>query len=122
MPVGAALAAEGPEAAAKQYHFLQDTQQDHYDADPWRFMDAIWGAIEVRRPAAVMPLLQLWVTLQPDAALAYETLGWVYMIQDEQELAVDHLRRTLVLDPEAWHAKRLLEQLSRDEGNPSPQP
>jgi CubicO group peptidase (beta-lactamase class C family) len=113
MPVGATLAAGGLQAAIEQYQDLQSTQPDRYDTDPWRFMDAAWGAIEVRRAAAVMPLLQLWVTLQPDAALAYEMLGWVYMIEGEQELAADNLRRALALDPEAWHAKLLLQQLNR---------
>ena len=60
-----------------------------------------------------MPLVKLWVTLQPDASLAHEMLGWAYMVQGEKALALEYLRRALVLDPEAWHAERLLQQLSR---------
>lgn len=60
-----------------------------------------------------MPLLQLWVTLQPAAAEAYEMLGWAYMLQGEQELAAENLRRALALDPGAWHAARLLQQFNR---------
>jgi SAM-dependent methyltransferase len=60
-----------------------------------------------------MSLLKLWVTLQPNAAEAYEMLGWAYLVQGEKKVAVDTLRRALTLDPEAWHAERLLEQLSR---------
>jgi Tfp pilus assembly protein PilF len=57
--------------------------------------------------------VQLWVTLQPDASLAHEMLGWAYMIQGEQGLAADNLRRALTLDPDAWHAEILLQVLSR---------
>jgi CubicO group peptidase (beta-lactamase class C family) len=113
VPVGSTLAAVGPEAAIEQYQRLQITQQDRYDARPSRFLDATWGAIEVHRAEAVMPLLKLWVTLQPDAAEAYEMLGWAYMVQGEKEEAADKLRRALARSPEAWHARRLLQQLSR---------
>lgn len=60
-----------------------------------------------------MPLLKLWVTLQPDASQAYEMLGWAYMVQGEKEVAADNLRRALVLDPENEEAGKLLQQLSR---------
>jgi Tfp pilus assembly protein PilF len=76
-------------------------------------MDATWGAIEIHRADAVTPLVKLWVTLQPDASLAHEMRGWIYMIQGEKELAAEHLRRALALDPESRHAERLLHQLSR---------
>jgi Tfp pilus assembly protein PilF len=58
-----------------------------------------------------MPLLQLWITLQPDAAEAYEMLGWAYMVQGEREQAAELLRQALNRDPQAWHAARLLQQL-----------
>ncbi|HSH83214.1 MAG TPA: serine hydrolase, partial [Herpetosiphonaceae bacterium] len=113
VPIGSALAAEGPEAAIAQYHRLQVAQPDRYDAHPSRFLDATWGAIEMQRPEAVMPLVQLWVTLQPNASEAYELLGWAYLVQGEKELAAGNLRRALTLDAENWHAGRLLQQLSR---------
>jgi hypothetical protein len=113
VPVGATLAAAGPEAASEQYQRLQIAQPERYDADPSRFMDATWGAIEVHRADVVMPLVKLWVTLQPDASEAHEMLGWAYLVQGEEELAAEHLRRALALHPEAWHARRLLQQISR---------
>lgn len=111
VPVTATLAAAGPEAATALYQRLV-TQSERYDTNPERFLDATWGAIEVHRPEVVLPLVQLWVTLQPDASLAYEMLGWAYMVQGEKEAAVDNLRRALALDPNAWHAEVLLQQLS----------
>jgi len=113
VPIGPTLAAEGPEAAIEQYQRLQSTQLDRYDARPARFLDTTWGAIEVHRAEAVMPLLKLWIALQPDAAEAYEMLGWAYLVQGEQEEAADNLHQALARDPEAWHAARLLQQLSR---------
>ncbi len=93
VPIGSTLSAVGPEGAIRQYQRLQITQLDGYDADPSHFLDATWGAIEVHRAEAVMPLLKLWVTLQPNASQAYEMLGWAYMVQGEKEVAADNLRR-----------------------------
>jgi CubicO group peptidase (beta-lactamase class C family) len=114
VPIASTLASDGPQAAIEQYQHLTqlDTQLARYDAKPDRFMDATWGAIEMHRPNVVMPLVKLWVALQPDASLAYEMLGWVYLIEGKKEIAADNLRRALTFDPDAWHAKRLLQQLT----------
>lgn len=111
VPVAAALAADGPEAATETYRRLLAAAPERYDARPDRFLDAVWGAIEVHRAEVVMPLLRLWLTLQPDSADAHETLGWAYLVQGEQERAVDHLRQALARNPESELAPKFLEQL-----------
>jgi CubicO group peptidase (beta-lactamase class C family) len=113
VPVTSTLSAVGSEAAVEQYQRLQMIQPDLYDADPSHFLDATWGAIEIHRAEAVMPLLKLWVMLQSDASQAYEMLGWAYMVQGEKEVAADNLRRALALNPENEEAAKLLQQLSR---------
>lgn len=115
VPVGAALAAAGPEAAAEQYHGLLAAAPERYDARPWRFFDAVWGALELHRPEVVLPLIRLWLTLQPDAALAHEAMGWAQLALGEREAAAASLRRALALDPEAEHAQGLLGSM-KDEG------
>jgi tetratricopeptide (TPR) repeat protein len=75
-------------------------------------MDACWGAIEIHRPEIVMPFLQLWVELQPDASQAHEMIGWAYFIRGDQEQALEHLRRALELDPENDHAADLVRLLN----------
>ena len=52
----------------------------------------------------VMPLVQLWVTLQPDASAAHEMLGWTYLVQGEKELARDNMRRALARIGLSWTA------------------
>jgi hypothetical protein len=94
-----------------QYRHLLETQPERYDAGPARFLEATWGAVEVHRADVVLPLVALWVTLQPDASAAYEMLGWAQMIEGETESAAENLRHALALDPDAWHAQRLLGQL-----------
>ena len=112
VPVGAMLAAHGPEAARELYQRLQASEPERYDSRPGRFLDACWGAIELHQPQAVLPLLKLWVTLQPDTALAHEMLGWAYMVHGSREAAAASLRQALALDPEGDHAQRLFQQLN----------
>ncbi len=112
LPVAATLTAQGLDAAIEQYRQLLLTQPDRYDTRPSRFLDATWGAIEVHRTEAVMPLLKLWAMLQPDASEAFEMLGWASMINGENESAADNLRRALALDPENEQAEKRLQRLS----------
>jgi len=111
MPLAATLAAEGLDAAVAQYQRLA-AEPDVYDARPWRFADAVWGAIEVHRPDAVWPLLELWVAVQPDESLAHEMLGWAYLVDGDERRAADSLRRAVALDDENKHAAQLLRRLS----------
>jgi Tfp pilus assembly protein PilF len=60
-----------------------------------------------------MPLVKLWVMLQPDASPAYEMLGWAYATQGDMESAAHNLRQALALDPENELAGRLLRQINR---------
>lgn len=60
-----------------------------------------------------MPLLEVWIELQPDATLAHEMLGWAYLLQRETELAAGYLYQALRLDPDNSHAARLLQQLAQ---------
>ena len=113
LPVAAALAAEGPAAAVALYRRLRATEPDRFDARPARFLEATWGAIEVHRAEAVLPLVQLWVALQPDCSEAHWMLGWARMVRGERDLAAAHLRHALALDPDNEQAALHLQQLDR---------
>jgi hypothetical protein len=113
LPVAATLATEGQAAAVELYRRLQATEPDRYDARPARFLEATWGAIEVHRAEAVLPLVLLWVALQPECAEAHGMLGWAQLVRGERDLAVAHLRHALVLDPDNEQAAIHLRQLDR---------
>lgn len=111
VPVATTLAAEGHDAAVALYRRLIE-QPEVYDTRPSRFADALWGAIEVHRPAAVRPLLDLWVELQPGESEAHEMLGWAEYVDGDHPRAAVSLRRALELDEENEHAAELLARLA----------
>jgi CubicO group peptidase (beta-lactamase class C family) len=109
--LGSTLATAGVEAAIDRYRQLQATQPDAYDFGADGFFTASWGAIEVRRAEAVMPLVNLWLAVQPEAPHAYEMLGWAQMNDGDLEPAAANLRRALALDPKNTHAAGLLKRM-----------
>ncbi|HYN88415.1 MAG TPA: serine hydrolase, partial [Ardenticatenaceae bacterium] len=111
VPVGATLASEGLDAAVGVYHRLQAEQADAFDFSPSPFFQATWGAIEMHRTEAVMPLLQLWVTVQPEVSQAHEMLGWAHLVRGEHDEARSSLQRALELDSENDQAARWLKKL-----------
>lgn len=75
VPLGLALQAGGVEAAAAEYRRLQAAAADEYNLGEKTLLAAIWGAVELHRPEAVMPLLEVWAALFPTSAEAQEWLG-----------------------------------------------
>lgn len=111
LAVATALAGEGHDAAVALYRELIE-RPDDYDGRPWRFANAIEGAIEVHQPGAVWPLLELWAELQPDEPGVPYMLGWAHFVTGDFERAAPSLRRALELDDENEHAAQLLECLT----------
>ena len=58
-PVAAALAESGTEAAVAAYGRLASAQPATVDLDDERFVNGVWGAIELHRTDLVWPLLRL---------------------------------------------------------------
>ena len=75
VPLGLALEAGGVAAAVAEYRRLQETAAGEYAFGEKCLLAAIWGAVELHRPEAVMPLLEVWAALFPASAEAQEWLG-----------------------------------------------
>jgi CubicO group peptidase (beta-lactamase class C family) len=111
VPVGSVLQSAGSEAAIAEYRRLQATTPDEYDFDGARFNDVTWGAIEIHRPQAVMPLLEVWAALFPESAEAFEALGRAYLVTGESAAAARSLHTALKLNPESETIPNLLQRL-----------
>ena len=74
-PVGLALQDGGVEAAVAAYRRLEAEAADEYAFGEKCLLTAIWGAVELHRPEAVMPLLEVWAALFPESAEMQEWWG-----------------------------------------------
>jgi len=116
VPLGPALRDSGVRAAADLYHRLAGEDPLTVDLDPDRFEDAVWGVIEMHRTDLAWPLLELWRLVQPDAAGQWLMTGWAHSIDGRRELALEHVRRAVELDPDNDEATALLGRLTRTPG------
>ncbi len=112
VPVTAVLQEAGMEAAVAEYRRLQATTPAAYEFRPGRFLDAVWGAIEMHQPEQVLDIVRLWLTVMPDEAEAHEMMAWAQQIMGESDMARHHARRALELDPDNDHAEVILQQLA----------
>jgi hypothetical protein len=110
-PVAEALTSSGPEAAVAAFHRLTAAEPAEYDLDDERFVDAVWGAIELHRTSMVWSLLRLWTELRPDSSVAWTMTGWAHQIDGDHHLARADLRRALDLDPENQDAALIMSSL-----------
>jgi CubicO group peptidase (beta-lactamase class C family) len=97
-PIAAALAESGTEAAVAAYGRLASAEPATVDLDDERFVDGVWGAIELHRTDLVWPLLRLWTTVRPESPQAWTMMGWAHKVDGRPEPAMKYLRRALNLD------------------------
>ena len=112
VPLGPVLEDSGVRAAVDLYRRLADEDPSAVDFDPDGFEEAVWGLIEMRRTDLAWPLLELWRLVQPDAAGQWLMTGWAHSIEGRAELALQHVRRSVELDPDNDEATSLLDRLT----------
>ncbi len=111
VPMGIALRAGGVEAAVAEYRRLENEAAGDFDFSEHRLRDAVWGAVELYRPEAVMPLLQVWTALFPDSAEAHEWLGRAYWAMGERDRAEASWRKAMELEPQNEVVRGLIGKL-----------
>ena len=110
-PVAQTLNTSGPDAAMATFHRLAAAEPAEYDVDDEGFLDALWGAIELHRTSLAWPLLRAWAALRPDSSAAWTMTGWAHQVDGNVDLARNHLRRALDLDPENQEATLIMSHL-----------
>ena len=110
-PVAETLTTSGRDAAVAVFHRLAAVEPTEFDVDDERFVDAVWGAIELHRTQLIWPLLSVWTELRPDSSAAWTMTGWAHQVDGHLDLARDLLRRALDLDPENDEAALIMSSL-----------
>lgn len=67
--------------------------------------------LDMNRPREAAKVLQLNTEFFPSSANAWDSLGEAYMLAGENELAIEHYKKSLALNPENEHAKKMLKTL-----------
>ena len=113
VPLGQASRVRG-RRCRRAYHRLTSAVPAPVDVDDGRFVDGVWGAIELHRPDLVRPLLDVWTTVRPGSSQAWAMTGWAHLVDGDAGPAAELLRRALDLDPGNDDAAALLRGLEID--------
>ncbi|MFK5632959.1 serine hydrolase [Ornithinimicrobium sp. LYQ103] len=114
VPLAPVLEGYDVHAASDLYRQLAAADPPTVDVEEG-FADAVWGLIEVHRTDLAWPLQELWRLVQPRSAVSWFMTGWAHQIDGHRQTAVEHLRRSVELDPDDDEATTMLRRLSGDE-------
>lgn len=92
-----------------------DLRQRYYGGFAYDFQSGSLDALATRLfeadPAAALAFLQLNLRHNPETTRTHRLLGEAYALQGDTTAAVNHLRRSLELEPQNTGARQRLQQL-----------
>lgn len=106
------MAAEGIEAAAKQYHELKTTQANAYDFSEDELNTLGYRLLEAKKLKEAIAVFQLNVEAYPQSGNVYDSLAEAYMDNGDKELAITNYRKSLELNPANKNAVEMLKRLT----------
>ncbi|MDQ3181043.1 MAG: prolyl oligopeptidase family serine peptidase, partial [Acidobacteriota bacterium] len=105
------IRAQNADAAVKQYQELKKTQPNLYDWSENELNQLGYILINNRRLKEAVEIFKLNVEAHPNSANAFDSLGEVYAIIGERDLAIKNYRRSLDLNPQNTGAVEALKKL-----------
>ena len=104
---------QGSDAGLARYEVLEG--EFGREAFAQRMMNAMgYRFLQRQRAAEAVEIFKLNVSLYPQSANAFDSLGEAYTANGEKELAIESYEKSLQLDPDNDNAVQKLEQLKGD--------
>lgn len=108
------IAADGIDAAIKQYKDLKINHADEYDFDEDELNILGYRLLIRNRTDEAIEIFKLNLESYPNSANAYDSMAEAYMMAGNKELAIKYYRKSLELDPGNTNATEKLKELSND--------
>lgn len=112
----ATITDQGVAAAASQYRALRAAPADGVDLGEGGLNDLGYDLMKNGRASDAIAIFKLAVDTFPQSANAHDSLGEAYLQDGQRELAIEHYRKSLALDPKNANAARVLESLKATPG------
>lgn len=95
-------------SAIRYYRELKKTKPDAYDFRESMLDDLGWDLIENKRPQDAIEIFKLNIEYFPKSGGAYDSLGEVYFLEKNYDLALASFKKFQELDPPNDHAKEMI--------------
>lgn len=107
----AIIVKKGIETAIKQYRELKQTQADKYDFREHLLDELGWDLVENKKNNEAVEIFKLNIESFPKSPNAFDSLGEVYFLNKNYDLALVNFKIFLKLDPQSDHAKEMIEKI-----------
>jgi CubicO group peptidase (beta-lactamase class C family) len=111
--LGETVINHGADAAIAQYHELKRTHPNDYDFNEFALNSLGYGLLQQNRNADAIAIFKLNVEEYPNSGNAHDSLAEGYAKDGQKQLAIDHYRKSLELDPKNQHAIDQLKELEQ---------
>jgi len=112
--IGKYIATEGIDTAITKYHQLKESKNDQYKFNKWELNNLGYELIRLERVSEAVKIFKLNVDSYPDYAGAYSGLGEAYRLNENKDLAIENLQKSLELYPDNKRIKEKLKQLQQN--------
>ena len=113
IPLSHTYKEKGLPAAIQQGQTLRQNHADQYDfSADYFYFPAHHALIDLKQADAAIDISTLWTAVHPDSDLAYQYLGWAHIQSGNLDLAMQHLRYAIDLNPKNDEVAKLIETIS----------
>lgn len=109
--IAAKLVEKDVKSAMQLYRELKNNQPDKYDFREELLDDLGWDLVENERYADALEIFKSNVENFPNSANAYDSLGEIYLLNKNYDLALANFRKFLELDAQNEHAKEMIKKV-----------
>jgi glyoxylase-like metal-dependent hydrolase (beta-lactamase superfamily II) len=105
---------EGIDAALARYHEFKSEKAERYDFAEGELNNLGYTLMARDMIAEAEAVFKLNIEVYPNSANVYDSMGELYMVKGDKELAVKYYKKSLELNPDNSNAVNMLRKLKSD--------
>ncbi|MEG0773078.1 serine hydrolase [Clostridium sp.] len=105
------LISSGYDAALESYSFMKEKDKESYIAIEREFNSTAYGFLCEKAIEKAIEILKIGLLEFPKASNLYDSLGEMYLINENKKLALENYKKSIELDPNNTRGKKIVEEL-----------
>lgn len=98
--------------ALDEYNTIKQNSIEKYLVYEDEFNAIAYNLLERKRVKEAIEVLKLSIEIFPESANLYDSLGEMYLLQDNKKLALENYKKSINLNPNNIEGKKIVEELS----------
>lgn len=102
---------KGYDAALEEYHSIKEKSMEKYFVNEGGFNSIAYGLLAAKASKEAIQVLKIGILELPKASNLYDSLGEMYLIDGNKELALQNYKKSVELNPNNTNGKKIVEEL-----------